>query len=138
NDCVYVVGIYREREQTPLMFAAGVRAWGKWLPWAWPHDGLRQDKDPQAGRQLAELYRDEGLDMLPMPASFSDEKLENSVEDGTMRILTMMQTGRFKVMAHLKEWFDEFREYYRKDGVIVKEVDDLMCATRYAVMMLRH
>ena len=28
--------------------------------------------------------------------------------------------------------------YHRKDGLVVKEGDDLMCATRYAVMMLRH
>jgi len=28
--------------------------------------------------------------------------------------------------------------YHRKDGKVVKEGDDLMSATRYAVMMLRH
>ena len=35
-------------------------------------------------------------------------------------------------------WFEEFRLYHRKDGRVVKERDDLMSATRYAVMMLRH
>jgi hypothetical protein len=35
-------------------------------------------------------------------------------------------------------WFEEFRLYHRKDGKVVKEGDDLMAATRYAVMMLRH
>jgi phage terminase large subunit-like protein len=138
NDTIYVVGTYREREKTPLEFAAGVRSWGKWLPWAWPADGLRKDKDPRAGKQLAQLYRDEGLSMLPEPASFSDEKLEHSLNDGVIGMLTMMQAGRFKVMAHLTEWFIEFRDYYRKDGVIVAEAEDLMCATRYAWMMRRH
>ena len=31
-----------------------------------------------------------------------------------------------------------FRLYHRKDGRVVKEGDDLMAATRYALMMLRH
>src|SRR5262245_30447848 len=49
-----------------------------------------------------------------------------------------MKTGRFKVSAHLVEWFEEFRRYHRKDGLIVKTFDDLMSATRIAVMDHRH
>jgi hypothetical protein len=30
-----------------------------------------------------------------------------------------------------------FRLYHRKDGKVVKELDDLMSATRYALMMIR-
>ena len=48
-----------------------------------------------------------------------------------------METGRFKVFEHLNDWFEEFRLYHRKDGKVVKEGDDLMAATRYALMMLR-
>jgi hypothetical protein len=48
-----------------------------------------------------------------------------------------MKTGRLKVFAHLSEWFEEFRLYHRKDGLIVKERDDLLSATRIALMMLR-
>ena len=59
------------------------------------------------------------------------------VEAGISLMLTRMQTGRFKVFKHLNEWFEEFRLYHRKDGMIVKERDDLMSATRYALMMLR-
>jgi hypothetical protein len=44
---------------------------------------------------------------------------------------------RFKVFKHLNDWFEEFRLYHRKDGRVVKEGDDLMSATRYALMMLR-
>jgi hypothetical protein len=32
---------------------------------------------------------------------------------------------------------EEFRLFHRKDGKDVKEGDDLMSATRYAIMMLR-
>jgi hypothetical protein len=49
-----------------------------------------------------------------------------------------MQAGRFKVMSHLVEWFEEKRTYHRKDGIIVKKRDDLMSATRVAYMMRRH
>ncbi len=34
--------------------------------------------------------------------------------------------------------FEELRQYHRKDGQIVKEHDDLMSATRYLVMGIRH
>ena len=60
-----------------------------------------------------------------------------SVEAGLMDMLGRMQTGRFKVFAHLNDWWDEWRLFHRKDGKVVKEGDDLMAATRYAVMMLR-
>ena len=54
-----------------------------------------------------------------------------------MDMLTRMQTGRFKVFKRLNDWWEEFRLYHRKDGKVVKEGDDLMSATRYAIMMLR-
>jgi len=45
-----------------------------------------------------------------------------------------MKTGRFKVAAHCADWFEEFRGYCRKDNQIVKYKDDLMSATRIAVI----
>ena len=54
-----------------------------------------------------------------------------------MDMLTRMQTGRFKVFKHHHDWWEEFRLYHRKDGKVVKEGDDLMAATRYAIMSLR-
>ena len=52
-------------------------------------------------------------------------------------MLVRMESGRFKAFKHLNDWFEEFRLYHRKDGKAHKEGDDLMAATRYAVMMLR-
>jgi hypothetical protein len=54
-----------------------------------------------------------------------------------MAMLDRMKTGRLKVFSHLGEWFEEFRLYHRKDGLIAKERDDLLSATRIAIMMLR-
>src|SRR3712207_8927855 len=51
---------------------------------------------------------------------------------GVTEMLERMQTGRWKVFAHLEDWFAEFRLYHRKDGLIVKENDDRISAARYA------
>jgi Terminase RNaseH-like domain len=53
-----------------------------------------------------------------------------------MDMLNRMQSGRFKVFKHLNDWWEEFSLYHRKDGKVVKEGDDLMAATRYAINVL--
>lgn len=130
---LYVTKAYRKREATPIIHAAALKAWGEWIPWAWPHDGLAHDKG--SGEQLATLYRQQGLNLTSERAQFEDGS--NGVEAGIYEMLDWMQTGRFKVFSHLHEWWEEFRLYHRDDGEIVKERDDLMSATRYAFMMRR-
>ena len=88
------------------------------------------------GKPLAQAYREAGLNMLADRAAFADGS--TSVEAGLMELLQRMQTGRLKVFAHLADWFEEFRLYHRKDGRVVKQADDLMDATRYGIMCLRH
>jgi hypothetical protein len=73
--------------------------------------------------------------MLFERAQFEDGSF--GLEAGVSALLDRMQTNRFKVARHLSDWWEEFRMYHRKDGIIVKERDDLMSATRYACMMLR-
>lgn len=139
TDTLYVTAAHRQREQTPALFSATIKPWGahpngvQWLPWAWPHDGLQHDKG--SGEQLAKQYRDQGLSILPLRATFEDGS--NGVEAGVTEMLERMQTGRWKVFAHLSEYFEEFRLYHRKDGRIVKKGDDLLSASRYAMMMRR-
>jgi phage terminase large subunit-like protein len=133
-DVLYVTAAHRAREQTPLMFAAAVKPWGQWLPWAWPHDGLQHDKG--SGDQLAKQYRDHGLNMIKARATFPDGS--NGLEAGITEMLDRMETGRLKVFKHLSQWFEEFNLYHRKEGLIVKLNDDLISATRYAMMMRRH
>lgn len=134
NDCIYVYNCYRERQVTPVIVSATIRAKRDWIPVAWPHDGLQHDKG--SGVQLAEQYRINGVNMLSERATFEDGS--NGVEAGLFEMLDRMQTGRLKVASHLAEWFDEFRMYHRKNGKVVKERDDLMAATRYGMMMIRH
>lgn len=132
-DCVYVTDCYRQRQEGVVVHSAAIRLKGD-CPVAWPHDGLQHDKG--SGEQLAEQYRKQGVNMLPERATFPDGS--NGVEAGVMEMLERMQTGRFKVASHLNDWWEEFRLYHRKDGKLVKEADDVLSATRYALMMLRH
>jgi hypothetical protein len=132
-DCVYVCKTFRQRGTTPIIHAAAIKPWGVWIPCAWPHDGLNKDKG--SGEQLASQYRAQGLNMLEERATHAEGG--NGVEAGIMDMTDRMLTGRFKVFEELNDWFEEFRTYHREDGEIVKLKDDLMSATRYAVMMLR-
>lgn len=131
-DVIYVTHCYRKREATPVIHAGALKSWGI-IPWSWPHDG---NNDTAAGENLATQYRNQGLSFLPERAT--DEDGTNSVEAGLMDMLDRMQTERLKVFSNLNDWFEEFRLYHRKDGKIVKENDDILSATRYAIMMKRY
>jgi hypothetical protein len=133
-DVVYVCKDYAQRESTPIIHAASVKPWGAWIPCAWPHDGLQHDKG--SGDALKEQYRGQGLNMLPEKATFTDGG--NGVEAGVIEMLDRMQTGRWKVFSTCGGWLQEFRLYHRVDGVIVKERDDRISASRYAYMMRRY
>lgn len=143
EDVIYVYDTHRQSEGTPEVHAPVIKRQGDWVPVAWPHDGLQHDKG--SGVQLAELYREQKINMLWERAQYEETGTEGeteasrvSVERGLMDMLQRMRNGKFKVAKHLNDWYEEFRMYHRKDGKIVKERDDVMSATRYAMMMLRH
>ena len=144
NDVVHIYDCYRVKEATPLIHSVAIKARGDWIPVAWPHDGEQHDKG--SGIALKNQYAAQGLRMLRDKATHAPDKSKgekegeggNGVEAGLMMMLDRMQTGRLKVARHLSDWFEEFRLYHREDGKIVKLGDDLMSATRYGLMMLRH
>ena len=134
KDVVYVTAAYRQSREIPLIHANAIKPWGKY-PVAWPHDALQHDKG--SGEQLASIYRNLGLRMISTRAEFPDDR-GNGVEAGIADMLQRMQTSQFKVFKSLIQWFEEFNSYHRKDGKVVKENEDIMSATRYAMMMLRY
>ena len=73
--------------------------------------------------------------MLAERATWEDGT--NGVEAGVQEMLERMQTGRWKVFSTCQNWLSERRLYHRKDGKIVKKIDDVISASRYAYMMLR-
>lgn len=139
TDTVHIASEYRERQATPIIHAAALKPWGKWLPWAWPHDGLEHDKG--SGEQLAQQYRDQDLGLFLERATFEDGT--NGVEAGLSDMLDRMLTGRWKVFKTCPLWMEEKRLYHRKKNdqgriAIVKLRDDLISASRYGLMMIRH
>jgi hypothetical protein len=133
DDIWYVCRTYRDKGGAAPIHAAAMRPWGAWVPTAWPHDGLQHDKG--SGAQLAEQYRDNGVNMLHEHATH--EQGGFGVEAGIAEMAERMQTGRWKVFAGNEDWFGEFRLYHREDGKIIKVRDDLLSASRYALMMRR-
>jgi phage terminase large subunit-like protein len=142
TDTTYLYDAIRVRQSTPREIAPLIKVRGDWVPVAWPHDGLQTEKS--SGIQLADFYRQEGINMLFEKASLPETGAEEgykvsrfSVEAGVMLMLQYMQAGKFKVFSTLNDFFEEFRLYHRKDGKIVKEGDDLLSATRYGFIMRR-
>jgi phage terminase large subunit-like protein len=163
---LYIYAALREREHTAAEFAPGILSFGPWIPVAWPADGLQHEKG--TGFQLAEQYRQAGVNMLHEHAQFPETGDESgnkisrvSVEAGLQSMLQGFKANdpaeyarqqellnragrshekpmRIRVFASLGDWFEEFRLYHRKDGKVVKLQDDLMAATRYGYMMLRY
>ena len=143
SDTVYVTNEYRKPKVKTSDHIHALRSWGAHLVWSWPHDG-EQIGDKGFGIQTSKIWRDGGLKMLPNHSSYQEMEEDGSsrlsrtsVERGIQDILDRMQTNRFKVFSNCKLWLEERRLYHRKDNKIVKEEDDLMDATRCAIMSLR-
>ena len=139
EDEIYVYDAYRQAKAPPAVHAAAINSRPGFIPVAWPHDGNRRDSMGNPG--LADQYRQFGCNFLPFhfenPPALGEKKGGNSIEEGIMFMLQKMEDEKFHVFATLSDWWEEFRMYHRKEGKIVPLNDDLMSATRYAVMSLR-
>ena len=140
EDEIYIYDCYRLSKATPSVHASAIKSRPQFIPISWPHDGNRRDSMGNPG--LAEQYRNLGCNMLlehfTNPPALGEKKGGNSVEEGLMDILQLMENGKFHVFATLSDWFEEFRMYHRKGGKVIPFKDDLMSATRYAVLSRRH
>ncbi|HXQ52374.1 MAG TPA: terminase family protein, partial [Stellaceae bacterium] len=135
-DVIYVMGELKIKGAIPAQHASRMKAITRNIGdvrVAWPHDGAQHDRG--SGQQLASIYKAEGLNMMASHATHKDGGF--STEAGIVEMLARMRDGRLKVAPNLTEWQEEFESYHRKDGLIVKEGDDLMSATRMAVMQIR-
>lgn len=118
----------------PIHHVFAMKRYGANVPVAWPHDGTQREKG--SGEPLSKIYKQLGLKMMQEHATFSTGGY--SFEAGVTEMGQRMTTNRLKVGSDLMEWFQEFRSYHRKDGVIEKIRDDLLSATRIGVMAIRH
>lgn len=143
QDIIYVIDCYRKSNETTPYHAAWFNKSNKLIPVAWPHDGMNREKS--GGKTLAQSYREHGVNMLSKSARYPKVPGELEAKGGPQpvepivdEILERMMTGRFKVFAHLSEFFEEKRSAHRKDNKIVAKRDDILKATYYAVMMKRY
>jgi phage terminase large subunit-like protein len=142
KDCIYLTAEYSESRALPAIHAQAIRAWGEWIPIAWPHDGLNTEKG--TGDELIKQYRDVGLNCLPNRATnppkpgMAEGTGGNSLEASVMDMVIRMETGRFKVFSTCVKFLNEKKMYHRKNGMIVKLHDDIISACRYGCMMIRH
>ena len=143
NDCIYITNVYRESRALPIVQAEAIKAWGSWIPVAWPHDGLNTEKG--TGQQLRQTYIDTGLNLLPWKATNPPQSGQiegeggNSVEAALLEMVERENTGRLKVFSTCKSYLEERRMYHRDlNGKLVKMNDDVLSAVRYAIMMVRH
>lgn len=136
EDTIYVVAEVKISGAVPAVHASRMRAIARNLGdvrVAWPHDGSQREKGD--GETLAAKYKAEGLFMLPRHATHKTGGY--FTEPGIVEMLARFRDGRLKVAPNLHLWREEFEMYHRKDGLIVKENDDLMSATRIGVMQIR-
>jgi phage terminase large subunit-like protein len=145
SDTVYLTSEYRVKAQIPTQHADTIKKWGSWKPVAWPHDGLNTEKG--TGDQLRESYSNAGLNMLrekaTNPPDYAQGQEEGqggiSREKSLLDLYDRMENGKFKVFRTCPIFAEEKRMYHRDEhGKVVDLMDDVISATRYAHMMLRH
>jgi phage terminase large subunit-like protein len=134
-DVIHVHYAFRMSGGLPINHVAAMKPVGAAVPVAWPHDGDNREKS--TGVTLITSYQKAGLRTLGQHATWEDGGL--STEAGVLEMQQRMTTNRFKVNRTLMQgdFGEEFRFYHRKDGLIVKERDDIISATRIAIMAKR-
>lgn len=143
TDTVYLTAEYQTTDDLPAAHADAISAWGTWKPVAWPHDGLNREKG--SGDELQAIYRKKGLNLLPWKATNAptigqvEGEGGNSTEAAVLAMLDRMYLKKWRVFRTCPTWMKEKRMYHRDlKGKIVRMHEDLICASRYAHMMIRH
>lgn len=138
EDIIFVVRTWRKSHASLTQHTEAIRADKPWVPVAWPHDGQNVG-NRQSLEKLSKMYRDENVKMLSLSARYKDETGgAQAVEPIIQELSTRMKRGEFKVFENCNDFFDEYRNLHRKNGVIVALHDDVIKAVCYATMMKRY
>lgn len=117
------------------------------VPTVWPHDGMKG----RDGNTTKDQYEAAGVNMhynedfpekshaTHPPREHQKEgqggnKVSPSIDDVSLRL----NDGRLVIVDSVYEFWEEYRNYHMKDGVIVDLDDDFISVVRYIVMMIRH
>lgn len=123
SDVVYIYSEHYLGQNPPQIHAHSIRARGEYIPGVIDPSGAGSSQ--MDGSKLIDIYRNLGLKLRPA---------DNAVEAGIYEVYSRLISGRLKVFSTCSNWASEYRIYRRsKKGMIVKENDHLMDATRYAI-----
>lgn len=126
-DVLYIYADYKEGGKEPSQHAAAIKGRGNWIKGA--IDPASAGSGQRDGQVLMELYRHQGLNLLPA---------DNTIEAGLFEVFDRLVTGRLKVFSTCSKLLDEYRLYRRDEkGRIVKQNDHIMDAMRYLVRSWR-
>ncbi len=141
SDIIYITDTYKSDNKQLAVHASSIRQRGRDILVVYPHDAERADR---GGEKVAQQYRDEGVNMMhthftnPPAAGEMEGKGGNSVAPGLVEMFNRMVSGRLKVFSHLNDWFMEKAMYHTKDGNVIRKGEDIMSASRYACLSIRH
>lgn len=126
-DVVYAYAEHYRGQAEPSVHAASIRARGDWIPGA--IDPASRARTQIDGRVLLTMYLGQGLRLV---------EAEHAVEAGLYEVYVRLTTGRLKIFKSLQNTLMEYRLYRRDEkGMRVKQLDHLMDALRYGIMMLQ-
>jgi phage terminase large subunit-like protein len=134
---LWVIDSFRVDRLTPMYHVQRIHnmTGGLRIPIAWPHDG--HVHSPNNGIALIQEYKQNGANVLPSHA-VNHGTTNYSVDPALEEIRAMMYAGTLIINPANRELLDELRNYHRdEDYRVVKQMDDLVSAFRYAVMMRR-
>lgn len=139
EDCYYLYDEHSEKGETLSMHASAIRSkGGDQFPVVVPHDAFKRDS-ATTGVQFVKILENYGLNIVMQPFSNpmgADGKAGgNNVEVGCAIMMRAMEEGRFKVFRTCTKFLQELPLYHRKDGKIHDRNDDMISATRYAMIM---
>jgi len=142
GDTIYVFADYRRKGASVADHCEWLNSFDRWAPISWPHDG--ENRQAHSGKTLAQLYRDNGANMLGKSARYPKAIGEperggaQPLEPVVAEVLERMGTGRLKIFSTCTALIEEMRDLHRRDGKIVPIRDDVWKALSYAVMMKRY
>lgn len=126
NDTVYFYADYSVPERSPDGHANALQIFGiDWMPGV--YDPAGRGSQTGDGKKPIKLFTDAGFRHL-VPA-------DNSKEEGILKVLQRMQSGKLKIFSTLVKTRSELRKYARDaDGIPNKKDDHLMDCMRYIIM----
>jgi phage terminase large subunit-like protein len=134
---IWVLNSFRVQRQTIGQHVDRIHdmTGGARVPTAYPHDAHVHDKN--TGEAIIKLYAAKGLNVMATHA-FNHGTKNYALLPSIEELRQLMLDQKITIDPCNRELLDELRNYHRgEDFKVVKVMDDLVSALRYAIMMRR-